>query len=292
MDDATPYHRCHRYRSKALHKLRRSKQLVAIAAMPVVAKDIAAALGQGRFTTAWRMACTATRSPDLGAEKIVSRKHRYIWLCVPKAAGRSIIAALRRVTPDAELFVGQSIADIFSQRPEVQDYYSFAFVRHPFARALSLYCELHFSHLRYTDDMQRRHKKEKRRRFFYRMHGLAEATSFDDYCQWLHTPYASDAVADRHILSQHLQLRLNDGRLPDFIGHFENLDADLQRVAEHLGLPKPALPLLNTMADWQATPTAMQAARSTANAILTQSSKALLATRYATDLELGDYTAT
>ena len=151
---------------------------------------------------------------------------------------------------------------------------------------------MHFALLRYTDDMQRQQKKEKRRRFFYRMHGLAEATGFDDYCQWLHTPYASDAVADRHILSQHLQLRLNDGRLPDFIGHIENLDADLQRVAEHLGLPKPALPLLNTMADWQATPTAMQAARSTANAILTQSSKALLATRYATDLELGDYTAT
>lgn len=265
------------------------RSLIAIASSPLVAGDIAGALLRGRLATAWRMARTAGRRADLGAEKILSRKYRYVWLCNPKVASRSIMAALLDVTPDAELFRETSAAELFALRPEARSYYCFAFVRHPFTRALSFHAELHFFASHYAQGAQLQHKKEKSSRFFRDFHGLAETAGFGDYCRWLHTPYASDAVAERHFLSQHVQLRLADGRLPDFIGRFENLGEDFQQIAERLGLPKPALPVLNTMAGWQPAHSALHDARAAASARLTQHDKRLLAMRYARDFELGGY---
>lgn len=269
--------------------LRRCRQAATIAAKPDLVRELAGAALRGRLAAAARMAVTAARSPDLGAEKIISRKFRYIWLCVPKAASRSIMAALQEITPDHEIVTGTSAAELFAQRPEARDYYSFAFVRSPYTRALSFYADLHFAHLRYSGAAARRRKKERSIRFFKRFYGLAETGSFDDFCRWLNTPWASDAVADRHFLSQYLQIRLDGGRRPDFVGRFEHLDADFRRVAERLGLPAPALPLLHTMAGWRTTPAALQAARAALGAQLTERNKALLRTRYARDFELEEH---
>ncbi len=273
----------------ALPLLRGCRQAIAIAAKPDLAKEIAGAAARGRFAAAARMALTAARSPDLGAEKIISRKYRYVWLCVPKVASRSIMAALQGSAPDNEIFTGKSAVELFALRPEARDYYSFAFVRNPYTRALSFYSDLHFAHRRYAEAAACRRKKEHAARFFKRFYGLAETGSFDDFCRWLSTPWASDAVADRHFLSQYLQIRLDGGRRPDFVGRFEHLDADFARVAGQLGLPVPALPLLHTMAGWRTTPAALQAARAAMSPHLTERNKALLRTRYAHDFDLGDW---
>lgn len=256
-----------------------------LAAAPMVARDIVGALSRGAFRKARHMARTASHASDLRAEKIVSRKYGYLWLCVPKVASRSIMRTLRNADPDAEVLHDMRICDVYAMHPEARDYYSFAFVRHPFDRTLSFHRELHCAHTIYGG-AQRLHKGEKRQSFFRRFHGLAETRSFDDVCRWLNTPYGSDAFADRHFLSQHLQVRLDDGCLPDFIGRLENLDEDLKQVAMKVGMPAPALPRLNTMAGWQATSSALRAARWVAKAHLTEQNKALLRTRYAGDLEL------
>ena len=172
--------------------LRRCRQALTIAAKPDLVRELAGAALRGRLAAAARMAVTAARSPDLGAEKIISRKYRYIWLCVPKAASRSIMAALQGITPDDEIFTGTSAAELFAQRPEARDYYSFAFVRNPYTRALSFYADLHFAHLRYSGAAARRRKKERSARFFKRFYGLAETGDFDDFCRWLNTPWASE----------------------------------------------------------------------------------------------------
>ena len=284
-----------------------------------VAGDIADALSRGAFDDARRMARTALRAPDLGAEKILSRKHRCLWICTPKVASRSIMAALRSAIPDAEVILQMGLRDLFATRPETRDYYSFAFVRHPFHRTLSFYREVFFSPKIYADTYHRYQGKEERcvfdpvagrsvllnfplreaaspagkaqkgRGLFELFYGLEETTSFDDVCRWLNTPYGSDAFAERHFLSQHVQIRLPDGRLPDFIGRLENLDADLRRVATHLGMPALPLPMLNTMAGWQPTPEALQSARETTEVGLSERNRALLKTRYAGDLDLFGY---
>lgn len=264
--------------------------MIAAAALPTIAKDIALELKRGHVATALGIARLAARAPDLGAEKIVSRHYRYVWLCNPKVASRSIMAALRSVTPDAEVFNGLSAARLFALRPEARHYYRFAFVRHPFTRALSLHAELHRFDRHHQGD-QRRIKRDKGRALFERFHGLSDTVAFKDYCRWLATPYASDQVADRHFLSQHLQLVGDDGQPPDFIGRFENLATDFNQVVHQLGLPQTALPLKNTMAGWAASPAALDAARSTSRNHLTPANKALLAVRYAQDLLFGDYAA-
>ena len=234
------------------------------------------------------MARTVARTPDIRAEKIISRKHRYLWVCNPKVGSRSIIAALCSGDPDAEIIKNKSVSEIYALYPEVRDYFSFAFIRHPFDRALSLYSEIHFSPERYQG-AQRLHKKEKRQTFFDSCYGLAEANSFDDYCRWLNTPFGSDTCADKHFLSQHLQIRRDDGRLPDFIGRLENIDEDMKRVAMKVGMP-PELPMLNTMAGWQVErPDALKTARAAMRDHLTERNRALLAARYAADLEMFGY---
>ena len=279
------------------------------------------ALAGGRFADAVRMARTARLSPDLGAEKIVSSKYRFLCICIPKVASRSLMAALRNTDPDVEIFRKMRIGEVYARRPEAREYFSFAFIRHPFTRAFSLYRELLCSaavyaagYHRYRDEWNTSffdpvadrvvrlrppladlalpaHKEEKRRRLFARFYGLDRTYSFDDFCEWLATPWGSDAVADRHFLSQHVQVRLDDDRLPDFVGLFEQLDADLERIARRIGMPTPALPMLNTMAGWQSTPDELAAARSAISACLDDRNRKLLASRYAGDFALGGYSS-
>lgn len=134
-----------------------------------------------------------------------------------------------------------------------------------------------------------RKKKEKRRKFFDRVYGLTETDGFGDFCRWLNTPYRSDASADRHFLSRYLQIRLDGGKMPDFIGRFENIETDWNRVTTHLGMPTATLPLLETISGWRPTPEALKAVRTATAVHLTRRNKALLRTRYVEGLKLGSY---
>ena len=290
--------------------------LAALGSNRAIAHSVADALMHGSFADAKRIVHTVRQRPDLGSEKIISRKYRFLFICTPKVASRSLMATLRNADPEAEVVYHMPIGDVLAAYPEAEGYYSFAFIRHPFTRALSWYWDMAFArdvfartyHL-YRDRRDRvfhdpvagrsvsfriplcelaapSRKEEKTQRLFDRFYGLAEAAGFDGVCRWLNTPYGSDTFANRHFLSQHLQIRVGGGRLPDFIGSFENLGADLDLVAERLRLPDLALPMLNTMAGWQATPDVLEAARSDAAAHLTERNKALLRARYASDLEL------
>lgn len=263
----------------SIHRL---KKLAAVPLNPPIAGNIAGALFRGEFKAARWM---AAQTHDLGAEKIVSRKYRFLWLCNPKAASRSAIAALRCADPDAELIHAKSVSNIYEMYPEVQDYYSFAFIRHPFGRALSFYAEMRFFRERFEG--KGRCLKERRHQYYSDMFPrLTEVDNFGGYCEWLNTTQASDMLAERHFLSQHIQIRLPDGRLPDFIGTLENFEDDFERVAAALRMPAPKPPMLNTMAGWQPPASAVKAARADMSACLTERNRALLAKRYAVDLDL------
>ena len=261
---------------------------------------------------------TAGFKPDRGNEKVVSRKYRFVCICIPKVASHSLMAALSNVDADIEIF-DLSIDELFAARPETARYFVFSFVRHPFTRALSLYQELFLARDVYAADYHAHQdqtqprffdpaagqsfrlrrpaavaarperKDEKRRRMTHAYYGLGETRSFDDYCAWLNTFFAADAFADRHFLSQHAHTRTGGDRPPDFLGRIEHLDADLGALAERLGMPKPVMPTLNTMAGWHVAPEALAEAQAAANASLTDRNKALLRRRYARDFALGNY---
>ena len=240
-----------------------------------VARDLLDALSDGEFEQAFSIATTARKTPDLRAEKIVSRKYGYVWLCIPKVASRSIMTLLREIDPDAEVVRDKSISDVHAMHPEARGYYSFAFVRDPYRRTFSFYAN---KYLQSTEDT--------RRYFIDPYHGASLAFSFDDLCRWLATPYGSDAFADRHWLSQSRQVVLDDGRLPDFVGRYENLDADFRTVCNRLGMPARALPRLATMAGWRPTEEALRSVARLPDENLNERNKALLRERYAEDFAL------
>ena len=234
-----------------------------------VAAALAAAIGAHDRATALALVTTAGCRTDLRAEKMISRRYRFLWLCNPKVASRSIIAALRAADPDAELFRDRSLDEVLARRPEARGYFSFAFIRHPLDRTRSYHADKHALALR--DRMAARW-------FIEPWHGLSAGMTFAEFCRWLDTPWGSDAFADRHWLSQHRQIRTADGRLPDFLGHWEHLDADWRAVTGRLGLPFRELPRLNTA------PRAVHAAEAPDTAAV-----ALLRRRYALDFRIGGY---
>ena len=243
-----------------------------------VAADLVAALSGSAVGEALSVARMAGRGTDLGAEKIVSARHRFLWLCVPKVASRSLIAALTEADPDALLVRDASVGEVYDLHPAARGYFTFAFVRHPYERALSFHAELAMN-ARKRDDLLRP------------CHGVSQDSTFGEICRWLNTPYGSDAFADRHWLSQHLQLRLGRRRSPDFIGRFERLADDLDAVATHLGVRLPKLPLLNAAAGDGVSLESVRRDRSTRAARLGADCKGLLHARYAKDFELGCYAA-
>ena len=229
-------------------------------------------------------------------QKIVSRRFKFIWISMPKVASRSFIVALLRVDPTAEFYANAHVEDIYNVHPGAADYLVFGFVRHPYARAMSLYENLH-APIGHGPPRYKYHLKSRRRAYFQRHYGLAATRSgFDDFCEWLNTPYASDARADTDIRSMANLLRLEDGRRAEFIGRIENLDADLRRLSELLGMPKPCLPTLHTKDGWERKDSKPRSGRGrsglhapTFGTRISEQSKRNLIRRYANDFPLGNY---
>ena len=234
-----------------------------------VASALAAAIEAVDDETARALVSMAGCRPDLRAEKLLSPKHRYLWICVPKVASRSIIATLHAVDPSAELIRDKTLDQILVARPEAREYFRFAFLRHPVHRTRSFHADKHAQALRDRDAY---------RWFIKPYYGVSEDMGFGAFCRWLETPFGSDAFADRHWLSQHCQIRDGEGRLPDFLGCYERLDADWRTVCERLGIPFRVLPRLNSRPEVCGEPLP------DADAV------AVLQRRYAEDIRLGGYT--
>ena len=206
------------------------------------AGEIAAALSTGARHSALAMARTAARVPDLRAEKIVSRRYRFVWLANPKAASRSLIRALAASDPGAVLVRETTLAEVYAAFPEARGYFSFAFVRDPVGRALSC----HGDKARGAGNVE-----------LGAFAGLDPGMDLDAFCAWLETPWGSDAFADRHWLSQDALLReAPEAPLPDFLGRYERLCEDFEAVTTRLGMPVARLAHLNRGAGVDAAPSA------------------------------------
>ena len=195
-----------------------------------VAAALAAAMDAGDDAAALALASTAGRRPDLRAEKIVSRKYRYLWICNPKAASRSIVATLRAADPGAQLIRNRTLEAVLAAHPEARDYFRFAFLRDPVERALSFWADKHT--LARTD-------RDNRRWFIDPWYGLSTGMGFEAFCRWLETPFGSDAFADRHWLSP-APPAARRRRAP--AGVPRTLRASRRRLARALRPARPAVP--------------------------------------------------
>ena len=230
---------------------------------------LAAAIAEADDASALALVSTAARKPDRCAEKIVSHRYRFLWICNPKAASRSLIAALRAADPEAVLIRHRTLEQVLARHPEAGAFFRFAFLRHPYHRTRSFHADKH---------ALARRDRNARRWFIEPWHGLHSGMCFAELCRWLDTTCGSDAFADRHWLSQSRQVAAADGRMPDFLGRYETLEADWREVTERLRLPPVPLPRLN-----------VNDAGLAGEAGLDGDIAALLRRRYAEDFALGGY---
>ncbi|MFB6257757.1 MAG: sulfotransferase family 2 domain-containing protein [Flavobacteriales bacterium] len=164
---------------------------------------------------------------------LISKRHRFIFFHVPKAAGSSITAAFQRYSdfPYArlyhylfELLGKQRWLHLFPRhisplelKEELGEanftrYFKFAFVRNPFDWHVS---QFHF------------HKQKKGAYF----HETFKDMSFEDYVEW---------AVENTAIARSLQKRfLSDEEgelLVDHVGKVEHLNDDLAIISERLGL--------------------------------------------------------
>jgi hypothetical protein len=185
---------------------------------------------------------------------LLSQKHKFIFIHVAKVAGQSITSALMpfaatawqkclspiipyRYQLKAYTKLKQHLGISFMPQPHAdhiraaalreemgwevfESYYSFAFVRDPWAWVLSNYT------------YARRNPRHWR-------HKLVHAfKDFDEYCRWFCTE-------DEKIKFQKDYVFDDKGRqVVDFIGKMENIEADFAHICGHLGI-RASLPHFN-----------------------------------------------
>lgn len=229
----------------------------------------ASAVEAGDYAAALALVSTAGRRADLRAEKILPRRYGFLWICNPKVASRSIIAALRAAGPGAVPIRGQTLEQVLARYPEAGNFYRFAFARHPCHRTFSFWVDKH---------RLARRDRSAYRWFIEPCHGVSLGMSFGEFCRWLATPCGSDAFADRHWLSRSRQIAGADGRLPDFLGRYETLEAHWHAVTGRPGMPFTELPRRNA-----------RRGCGVPVAGFDDDAAALLRRRYACDFRLGGY---
>lgn len=155
-------------------------------------------------------------------------RHRALFIHVPKSAGRSVVRGLFDVKS-----VEHAPASWYQQLDagRFEQYFKFTFVRNPWDRAVSAYTYLrNGGSPASVEDSQW-------------ADFVSGFSSFDAFiCEWLS---AENAMRNALFTPQVVFLKDIFGCIDmDFVGRFENLQADFDRVAEQLGIDA-RLPHLN-----------------------------------------------
>ena len=208
----------------------------------------------------------------------MSRERRYAFVHIPKTGGSSIEAALglfhdwREENRAAMFGLIQSpelkkhrfvshflqhltVPELALLIPDIQSFFLFAFVRNPWQRFVSSYSN--------TDP----HLCQEAEKQGLQLRGL----SFKEFV------YRCEEIEHVHLLEQYKFITDSQGKvLVDFVGHFESLEADFQKVCRRLGLDR-TLPHLNRSEH--------RAYRSYYDA----ETRTVIARRYQADIELFGY---
>lgn len=229
---------------------------------------------------------------DYSSHVIVLHDYKAIYFAVPKVANSSMKSAIwyllpqeiREQTPDKavkrsafttkssreELF-SKSIRILKHQAKKFPDYLGFAFVRNPWDRLVSCYSDKILSSAVLEDG-----RADRAHRAIHDRAQLPENMEFDAFVR--RVVEIPDAKANRHFRSQYTFLTDRRGRLlPRFIGRYENLAEDFNRLQEMLGVSGLSLP------------TVRKSERQAFQSYYTEELRELVADRYKRDIELFEY---
>lgn len=177
---------------------------------------------------------------------VILHQYKVIYFDTPKVACSSIRYALAdlleiKVAPQVGIHAKDSLPHVDKKTlfDEYQDYFKFSFVRNPWDRLLSCYSE------KIRDDKLNNNNFTNGVANSIGKHGVFRSgMSFEDFVDALNT--IPDHKADPHFRSQYALLSNKAGELfLDFIGRFENLEEDFDKVCNLAGMSKTNLPHKN-----------------------------------------------
>jgi hypothetical protein len=171
---------------------------------------------------------------------MISHKHKFIFVHIPKTAGTTITSSLEafceilpmedRTSPYYFHKTATETHEYFvSQNWNYSDYFKFAFVRNPWDRTVSLY---HYLNKRYKRLLER------------------DALHEDTYCKQIANINSfNDFIGniDKFIPSSYEKYYMVNGTIAvNFIGKLENLQEDFNIVCDKIGIPQQKLPHKNS----------------------------------------------
>lgn len=166
---------------------------------------------------------------------MISHKHKCIFIHIPKCAGSSVEKSLMgkqyvKWDEHNKIWVqhatAQQVKKLYCQ--DYEDYFSFAFVRNPWDRAVSDYFWI---------------KKDLKIKDTFKNFLLLE-NNFNT--PKLSYPHLNSFGRGDHVLAQSdFILNSRGEQIVNFIGKFENLQQDFNIVCDKIGIPKQRLPHKN-----------------------------------------------
>jgi hypothetical protein len=203
---------------------------------------------------------------------MINDKYKFIFIHVPKTGGLAVTEALMRVVgipvPPRTLVPLEptghapiSHHDVYPLE-KVLDYNTFAFVRNPWDRAVSMY---HY--------WRQTFKQSRVRQENPRITALADELSFT---QWVRSVIAHEQFW--FFANQFNYLNFHGKVGVDFLGRFENLRGDFEVITKEIGLPYVTLPHTN------------KSDHKPYRELYDDESKKVIAKKYETDIDLFKYT--
>ena len=177
------------------------------------------------------------RRCDNKIRKAISEKNKFIYLGNPKVATRSILSFLESQQYSDLVVTEKTVEQLRNSIIEYDDYFSFTFVRNPWARAYSCWKDKITTQTKFCDIF-----------ILTKYRGLYPDMPFEEFVKWLASENGSDDFADRHWLSQYELLKNEQGKISiDFIGKSEQIAEDFKTLLQHLKIDE-SLKLSNSNA--------------------------------------------
>lgn len=164
---------------------------------------------------------------------VISDAHKLLFVHVQKTGGSTIDAMFKRRIPDART-VGKTrhvpYRNILRLEPELADYWSFGFVRNPWARLVSWFTMIEAVYDNLDEGKEKTVQKFEQYGHVWK-HYEPYRHSFD--------AFVLEGVENVKKVrrNQVEMLSTADGRQVDFIGRTENFAHDFEVVRERVGLP-------------------------------------------------------
>lgn len=160
----------------------------------------------------------------MSGESMLGPGQRYLWLCIPKNASRSISTMLAAAGASRvmEMYAGQLTRGW--AEAHLEPAFVFAFVRNPYDRILSVW----------RNKVAEPAPTEGGRGFYGKHPGLQPGMGFDEFIDWLGEAYPRGDI-DKHWAVQSDFLHDGTRLIPDFVGTTEALEAGLQSLREIVG---------------------------------------------------------